>query len=94
MMAETIGGLQVAATLARFLEQDALPGTGIEPDVFWRGVAASMPFRARQPGAAGDARHAAGADRCWHDAHPGPPSGDAYRAFLRESVISSTSPRR
>jgi malate synthase len=32
-------GLQVAETLVRFLEDEALPGTGIAPDVFWRGVA-------------------------------------------------------
>ena len=32
-------GLQVAETLVRFLEDKALPGTGIAPDAFWRGVA-------------------------------------------------------
>jgi len=32
-------GLQVAATLATFIETQALPGTGIAPDVFWTGMA-------------------------------------------------------
>ena len=32
-------GLRVAEPLARFLEEEALPGTGIDADAFWRGVA-------------------------------------------------------
>ncbi len=32
-------GLQVASVLADFVERRALPGTGLEPDAFWRGVA-------------------------------------------------------
>ncbi|WP_375402020.1 malate synthase G [uncultured Sphingomonas sp.] len=33
-------GLKVAGVLARFVEERALPGTGIEPGAFWAGVAA------------------------------------------------------
>ena len=33
-------GLQVAEELARFIETQALPGTGLEPAAFWSGVAA------------------------------------------------------
>jgi malate synthase len=33
-------GLQLADELAAFLEAEALPGTGVEPDAFWSGVAA------------------------------------------------------
>ncbi len=31
-------GLQVAEPLVRFLEEEALPGTGLDADAFWRGV--------------------------------------------------------
>ena len=39
-MADTIAraGLRIATSLARFLEEEALPGTGIEPAAFWRGL--------------------------------------------------------
>ena len=86
-MAETIdrAGLQVAATLARFLEQDALPGTGIEPDAFWRGTADIYSRFVPDNRALLATRDALQAKiDAWHDAHPGEPSGDAYRAFLRE----------
>ena len=33
-------GLQVASELVRFIEDKALPGTGIEAGAFWTGVAA------------------------------------------------------
>jgi malate synthase len=38
-MAEMVarGELRVAAELAAFLEEEALPGTGVAPDHFWRG---------------------------------------------------------
>ncbi len=32
-------GLRVAAPLARFLEDQALPGTGVDPSAFWSGMA-------------------------------------------------------
>ncbi len=35
-------GLQVAGALARFIEEDALPGTGIDPQAFWSGTAAIL----------------------------------------------------
>ncbi|MBE1284906.1 MAG: malate synthase G [Rhodobacteraceae bacterium] len=31
-------GLQVASELADFIETQALPGTGVEPDTFWKGM--------------------------------------------------------
>ena len=35
---ETRNGLQVDQILADFIEQQALPGTGVAPDVFWAGL--------------------------------------------------------
>ena len=32
-------GLQVAEPLARFIDERALPGTGLDPDTFWQGAA-------------------------------------------------------
>ncbi|MBD3625358.1 MAG: hypothetical protein HUJ24_08275, partial [Rhodobacteraceae bacterium] len=32
-------GLQVEASLARFLEDEALPGTTVEPQIFWDALA-------------------------------------------------------
>ena len=44
MCAETTrvdrAGLKVAATLADFVETRALPGTGVDPDAFWKGFSA------------------------------------------------------
>lgn len=34
--------LQVATVLARFIEDEALPGTGIAPDDFWAGFASLL----------------------------------------------------
>jgi malate synthase len=31
--------LSVASVLARFIEEQVLPGTGITPDTFWQGTA-------------------------------------------------------
>jgi malate synthase len=36
----TVGSLRVAAPLAEFISNEALPGTGLNPDIFWTGVAA------------------------------------------------------
>jgi malate synthase len=86
-MAGTIdkAGLRVAIALARFVEQQALPGTGIEADAFWHGVAdvyARFVPENRALLAVRDALQAR--IDAWHDAHPGEGSGEAYRAFLRE----------
>jgi len=34
----TLGRLQVAANLQRFIEDEVLPGTGIEAAAFWQGL--------------------------------------------------------
>ncbi len=39
MSRTSLAGLEVDTSLARFVEEEALPGTGIEPDPFWQGLA-------------------------------------------------------
>ena len=78
------GGVQVAARLADFIEREALPGTGVELGVFWRGFGevfarfaprnASLLAHRDAVQAQIDAWHAAHATRA-HDA-------GEYRRFL------------
>src|SRR5436190_21169914 len=78
-------GLRVAATLARFLEEEALPGTGIEADAFWRGAADIYARFAPENRALLETRDALQARiDSWHEAQPGQPDPVAYREFLRE----------
>ena len=77
--------LQVTDTLARFIDEEVLPGTGIEPSAFWAGFDAIVHDLTPKNRALLAER-----DRLqleldtWHAAHPGP-IGDmpAYRAFLK-----------
>ncbi|HEY0315911.1 MAG TPA: malate synthase G [Sphingomonas sp.] len=79
-------GLKVSATLARFIEEQALPGTGIEPGPFWAGVAGIFARFAPENAALLATRDALQARiDAWHDARAGQPlDGAAYHAFLRE----------
>ncbi len=79
-------GLKVAVPLAAFLEDRALPETGIEPDDFWRGVAdiytRFAPENARLL-ALRDALQARIDE--WHVARAGRPIAQGeYQAFLRD----------
>src|SRR3712207_6564335 len=37
-----IGGIKVASVLQRFVNEEALPGTGITPETFWAGLTAIL----------------------------------------------------
>ena len=39
---QSVEGLQIASELVDFIEQEALPGTGIEAATFWKGLSAMM----------------------------------------------------
>ncbi|MDS0859148.1 malate synthase G [Burkholderia pseudomultivorans] len=77
-------GLQVAPALSQFIENEALPGTGIDKAAFWRGFSALVHDLAPR-----NRELLAERDRLqqeldtWHRAHPGPVRDlAAYRAFL------------
>jgi len=82
---DEVSGLQVAAVLRAFVDDEVLPGTGVSSEAFWDGLAGLvrdlaprnrelLSERARLQ-AAIDARHRAA---------PGPVDPEAYEAFLRE----------
>ena len=78
-------GLQVAGALARFLEEEALPGTGVSPERFWAGSAELFARLAPE-----NAELLSERDRmqaaidAWHCGDRGEPGGEAYQAMLRE----------
>jgi malate synthase len=80
-------GLQVAANLDQFVEQEALPGTGVDSAAFWAGFDALVHDLAPKNRAllAERDRLQSELDQ-WHRAHPGPVRDlRAYRSFL-ESI--------
>jgi malate synthase len=78
--------LQIDSNLHTFIEQEVLPGTGIEPVSFWRGFDALIHDLAPKNRAllAERERLQAEIDR-WHRKHPGPIADMTdYKAFLTE----------
>ncbi|ODU09426.1 MAG: malate synthase G [Rubrivivax sp. SCN 71-131] len=82
----TVHGLQVDTRLHRFIEQQVLPGTGIEAAAFWAGFDALVADLAPK-----NAALLAERDRlqseidAWHKANPGPIRGmKKYKAFLQK----------
>jgi malate synthase len=67
-----VHGLQVAANLHRFIDEQVLPGTGVEPAAFWAGFDALVADLAPK-----NALLLAERDRlqaeldAWHKANPG-----------------------
>jgi len=77
--------LQIAPTLQRFIEDEALPGTGIEARTFWQGFSTLVHDLAPQNRAllAERERLQAALDN-WHRQHPGPIRDmAAYQHFLQ-----------
>ncbi len=77
-------GLQVAANLSQFIEKEALPGSGLDADAFWKGFAALVHDLAPKNRALLAERDRLQAELdAWHRAHPGPIADPAaYRQFL------------
>ena len=79
-------GLKVAASLADFIDSQALPGTGIEPAAFWAGTADIFARFTPDNVALLETRDAMQAQiDDWHEQRAGQPHDpQAYQAFLRE----------
>jgi len=79
-------GLQVAAELAAFVEERALPGTGVDPARFWAGFSALLRELGPKNRALLDKREAIQSKiDDWHLHHRGKGhDAVAYRAFLEE----------
>ncbi len=78
--------LQVDSRLAAFIDQEVLPGTGVDRDAFWAGFDALVHELAPKNAAllAERDRLQTAMDQ-WHSAHPGPITDmPAYQAFLKE----------
>jgi malate synthase len=81
-----VHGLKVASVLKRFVDEEALPGTGVEPNAFWSGLAAIYADLAPKNRALLDRRESLQARiDAWHRERRGRPvDGAEYGAFLRE----------
>jgi malate synthase len=79
------GRLRVAASLHRFLEDHALPGSGVEREAFWRGFdALAHELAATNAALLAERERLQSELDAWHRAHPGPITDKAaYRRFLQ-----------
>ena len=80
----TFHRLKVDTTLARFIEDRVLPGTGLDPAAFWKGFDALVHDLApRNAALLAERERLQAAIDDWHRQHPGPVRDlPAYREFL------------
>ena len=81
----TVGGIRVDKVLYDFVNSQAIPGTGIDPEAFWAGAAeifTDLAPRNRELLGVRDELQAKIDD--WHRANPAPIDPATYKAFLRE----------
>ena len=81
-----INGLQVASELHQFIEQQVLPGTGVDASAFWKGFSALVHELAPKNAALLAERDCMQLELdAWHKAHPGPIKDmPEYKAFLKK----------
>ncbi len=76
-------GLDIAPELAAFIEERALPGTGLDIDAFWSGVAAIFArFTPENRALLAERERLQAAIDSWHQSNAFEP--EAYQAFLRD----------
>jgi len=82
----TVHRLQVATNLYRFIQDQVLPGTGVEPGAFWQGFDTLVHELAPKNTALLAERDRLQSEMdAWHKAHPGPIRSMAkYRKFLQK----------
>ncbi len=85
-MRTTLHSLQVADTLARFIDDEVLPGTGLDREAFWAGFSQLVQDLAPKNAALlAERDHLQTELDAWHTKHPGPIKNMAkYRAFLEK----------
>ncbi len=79
-------GLSIADELVRFIEDRALPGTGVGVDAFWSGMADILArFAPENAALLGKREELQARIDAWHESQAGKPLEQAeYQAFLRE----------
>ncbi|MET3860112.1 malate synthase [Dietzia sp. 2505] len=81
----TVGDVQVDEVLYDFVNTQAIPGTGVDPDAFWAGVSEIFtdlaPRNRELLGIRDDLQSRIDA---WHHENPAPIDPATYRAFLQE----------
>jgi len=82
----SVHGLQIARELHDFINQEALPGSGVEPDKFWAGFAAlATRLMPQNKALLAERDRLQAAIDGWHKANPAKPiDAAAYTAFLKE----------
>jgi len=71
--------------LHQFIEQEALPDSGISSDRFWNGLASILDeFNARTGASLQRRDELQTAIDAWHAEHPGKPDAAAYKTFLTD----------
>jgi len=82
----SVHGLAVARTLHDFIAREALPGSGVNPEKFWAGLAVlATRLMPQNKALLAERDRLQSAIDAWHKAHPAKPIDQtAYAAFLKD----------
>lgn len=91
----TVGDLQVDEQLRTFIDNEALPGTGVEPDAFWHSLASLFERYGPRNRELLETRDRLQTEiDTWEKEHRGKRDQKAYEAFLTEIGYLVPSPTR